>query len=54
MRKRTSRQRQREIAAKSRMRDPAQRRRRERRDPDAATVQWEVLRVAGATEASAT
>jgi hypothetical protein len=40
------------MAAKARIRDLAQRRRRVGRDPDAATAQWEVLRVAGVAEAS--
>jgi hypothetical protein len=39
------------MAAKARIRDLAQRRRRGRRDADAATSQWEVLRVVG-TETS--
>jgi hypothetical protein len=40
------------MAARTRQRDLAQRRRRVRRDPDTATAQWEVLRVADAAEAS--
>jgi len=40
------------MAAKARVRDLAQRRRRVRREADATASQWEVLRVAGAETSS--
>jgi hypothetical protein len=50
MRKRTSQQRQREMAARARSRELASRRRRERRNAETAGTQWELLRVAGNDE----
>jgi len=48
MRKRTSQQRQREMAARARSRELASRRRR--RNADASNTSWERLRVAGRDE----
>ncbi|MBN8741901.1 MAG: hypothetical protein J0H86_20510 [Xanthomonadaceae bacterium] len=51
MRKRTSQQRQREMASRTRNREGGSRRRRERRGGDAP--QWTLLRVVGALEQEA-